>query len=764
MKASFQHVRLLGATLFPVRLILFLALFAWYLQVTVDLRCVFFAQNDLFLWNFRFFRDFLLVPGGLAAWLGELVLQACHFGWPGTLMLTAVAWLILISTMGFMKLLLPSGAGAMWMVPAIVLLVAHSRYDYPFSASIGAALAMAAASSYVRVLAHWREWRVLWFACLCALLYYAAGAAFYVFAFCVMVHEFYGPGRWWTKQGLIVGAIAGRFTVDAVLASFEPGTFYLHIPAALPFAEERSLDAVTVALFASFPLCALVLADRTAQRRGKNPDEVSPGTVEAGLVGASGRFRWAVVTVLFLAAVILAGRVAARPGIRTVLAMHDCADSQDWDELLRLATRVPPDLYSMYVVHDVNLALYHTGRMPFDMFSYRQFGSPFVLELQEGPYTLSIIDLEPFSLRRLGDFHLRLGRLNDAEYYVHESYVRHPSAECLRLLARIAMAKGQVEQARLFLNVLRDDLIYASWAEDWLRRLQQDPHFSDDAEIDMIRSVRLENEDIHQTAEFIPSSIIAGRTVSTREQIASLLRQNPQNRMAFEFLMAAHLVDTDVGAVATLLPEAATLSYSGMPPLYEEAAMIYVRASKDKQDSPDNRVVINGCAISEQTLDKIRQLDAATDSGRSDPQEISRVAEELGLAYFSFYYGRRGTDCVATPNAGDGGGDGGRASGLGRLVELAWSRRARRVDPCEPPSAYPPGLRRNGRAAKHCTAELRCRRAGNSLLCAGLWSRRHVSCGPFARRMCPDPTRAVEDALDAEPWQLDRRRDLYQGR
>ena len=642
VKASFQRVRLLGAALFPVRLILFLALFAWYLQVTVDPRCVFFAQKDLFLWNFRFFRDFLLVPGGLAAWLGELVLQACHFGWPGTLMLTAVAWLILISTMGFMKSLFPSGAGAMWMVPAIVLLVAHSHYDYLLSASVGAALAMAVAFSYVRIASHWREWRVLWFACLCALLYYAAGAALYVFAFCVMVYEFYRPGRWRTKLGLIVGAIAGRFTVDAVLASYDPGTFYLHIPAALPFAEERSLDAVTVALFASFPLCALLLADRTAQRRRKKPDRVSPNTVEAGSMGTSARLRWTVTTVLFVAAVILTGKVVARPGVRTVLAVHDCADNQRWDELLRLATRVPSDRYSMYVVHDVNLALYHTDRMPFDMFSYRQFGCPFVLERQEGPYTLSVIDLEAFSLRKLGDFHLRLGRVNDAEYYVHESYVRHPSAECLRLLARIAMAKGQVEQTRLFLNVLRDDFLYASWAKDWLRRLQQDPGFSGDAEIDRIRSLKLEDEDIHQTAEFIPSSIIAGRSVSSREQIASLSRQNPRNRMAFEYLMATHLVDTDVGAVAALLPEAAAFSYPGTPSVYEEAAMIYVRASGDKQDTSDGRVVINGCAISEQTLDKVRQLDEATNSGRSDSQAISRVAGELGLAYFSFYYGRRG--------------------------------------------------------------------------------------------------------------------------
>ncbi|MDD4270789.1 MAG: DUF6057 family protein [Pirellulales bacterium] len=642
-RAFLQRVPAPGAALFPPRLVLLLVLFAGHVQVVVDPRCVFFAQNDLFLWNFRFFRDFLLVPGGLTAWLGELLLQACHFGWPGTLMLTAIAWLMLAATIGFMKSVAPSGAGVMWTAPAVVLCIVHSHYDYHFSVSIGAALAMVAALVYVRGSTRGGAWPVVEFAGLCALLYYAAGIAFYVFALCVMIWEVYRPGRRWTILGLAAGAIVARFAVEGALALVDPGSFYLHVPPALPFAEERSLRAVAVALYASFPLCALLLADRESRRR-REPGQPRPGIVEAGLHGSArpgGRLGWLAVTTLVVAAAALAGRIAARPDVRTVLALHNGADGQRWDEVLRLGARVPPDLYSSYVVHDVNMALYETGRLPFDMFSYRQFGSPFVLETQIGPYTLSMIDLDAFTLRRLGDFHLRLGRVNDAEYYVHESFVRRPCAECLRLLARIAMVKGQVEQVRLFLCVLRDDLVYGSWAADWLKRLQQEPGLVGDAEIARIRSLGLAEEDIHQAAEFIPNTIIAGRSVSTREQVASLLRQNPRNRMAFEYLMAVHLVDTNVGAVAELLPKAADF-YPGTPPLYEEAAMIYARAGKDNPLAPDGAPAVNGCAISEQTLGRIRKLDEVIDSGRSSPAEIASAAEEVGLACFHFYYGRRG--------------------------------------------------------------------------------------------------------------------------
>ena len=60
---TLRQVRRLGSTLFPLRVVLFLVFFAWHLQAAVDPRCIFFAQNDLFLWNYRFLRDFLVVPG-----------------------------------------------------------------------------------------------------------------------------------------------------------------------------------------------------------------------------------------------------------------------------------------------------------------------------------------------------------------------------------------------------------------------------------------------------------------------------------------------------------------------------------------------------------------------------------------------------------------------------------------------------------------------------------------------------------------------------
>ncbi len=624
---------------FPAQLVLFLVVFAWQVQVAVDPRSLAFVHGELFLWNLRFFRDFLLAPGDLTQWLARAALEACHLGWPGTLILTAVACLILIPTREFFKILWPSQGGGAWMVSALVLIAIHGRYEYPISTSLGAAIAMIATVAYVGFVERCVRWRIVVFAGLSALVYYVGGAAFYVFVACAMIYELYRPGHWGVKVGCVLGAITGRFLIDAALNAFRPNWFFLHVPITTSFAAERSLDRLTFAMHASFPLIAALVADRAARRRQGTPaalgsNENRPGAAEEGF---KAWLRRTALTAGFVALAAFAGWATARPEVQTVLALHASADREEWDQVLRLGRRVAPQWYSQHVVHDVNMALYHVGRLPYDLFAYRQFASPVVVATHPGPNALLFLDLDAFALRKLGDFHFHLGRLNDAEYYVHESFVRRPSAECLRLLTRIALAKDEVDQARTFLNVLRDDWVFGAWAEDWLRRLQGAADVPADAEIDAVRRLRLVEEDIHHTAEFVANPIIAGRKVSTRKQIVSALAQNPHHRMAFEFLMAWYLIDARVTEAVALLPLAANFSYPAIPPLYEEAAMIHARVY-ERRKMADGPMQVYGCAISEDTLRKIRQLDAALGSKKADDKETARIAKELGLSYFDFYY------------------------------------------------------------------------------------------------------------------------------
>ena len=312
-----------------------------------------------------------------------------------------------------------------------------------------------------------------------------------------------------------------------------------------------------------------------------------------------------------------------------MLQLHFSADQERWDDVLRLASQVAPAQYSQYVTHDVHQALYHTGRLPYDMFAYPQLSEPFLLLTGIDPYRLY--------RRRICDFHLLLGRVNDAEFHASESFVNERTNHCLRQLARIAIVKGRVELARMFLTVLRDDLIDGPWADDCLQRLQADPTFNSDPEITQIRSQMVTADDIHYATAPLTAELL---TVSEPGQLSSLVRRDPPNRMAFEYTMARYLVIRNLEVVVQLLPQAAALKYPTLPPLYEEAAMIFAREYPEKVQQSEGGSVVNGCQISQQTVDKVRQLDALLGPGPTEPAAISRVADEVGLAYFRYYYGR----------------------------------------------------------------------------------------------------------------------------
>ena len=176
-------------SLFPPRVVLFVVLFAWYLCAVVDLRLVFLARDMLFLWNVRYFTDFLGQPGSLLEWTDKLLVQLCYHGWPAAIAIAAAAWLLLVSTIGLMNALGRAQIGGTWVIPGILLVSLYSGYLFPTSVIVGLALAVTAANAWCRMPAC-RPWlRLLLFVAVSAVLYYVAGEAYYCFAACCAIHE-----------------------------------------------------------------------------------------------------------------------------------------------------------------------------------------------------------------------------------------------------------------------------------------------------------------------------------------------------------------------------------------------------------------------------------------------------------------------------------------------------------------------------------------------------------------------------------------------
>jgi hypothetical protein len=202
------------------------------------------------------------------------------------------------------------------------------------------------------------------------------------------------------------------------------------------------------------------------------------------------------------------------------------------------------------------------------------------------------------------------------------------------------MIKNQPIDAQVVLNILRNDLVWGRWAERYLQRLADDPNLADDEEIRQSRALMIVKDDLGVISSVGPQMTY---NVDIGAVLFDLLKRNPENRMAFEYLMAIRLCSCNVAAVVQLFPFLDGLSYQATPPLYEEAAMVYLLRHPEEATNVGSTVFFRGRKISESTLRECHAFSAiAARNGGLNEKTEAAVARELGNSYFyHFFFGSR---------------------------------------------------------------------------------------------------------------------------
>ena len=638
----------IGIALFPTRVVLFTAFFAWYLYAMVDVRLTFQVRGKLFLWNLHYFTDFLGYPGSLLEWADSLLVQLCHYGWPGVIALAAIMWLLLVSTIGLMNTLGRATVGGTWVIPGIGLMALYGQYNVHTSAIVGMALAMTAANGWCRVPVRQLWFRLVLFVVVSAVLYYVAGGAYYCFAACCLVHEAFVKKRRLETEFLLLVAVGVKFAVDVVLDYFNPASRYFQMPSINSY-KTAILDWRVILLYLYFPMCALFIVFRQSvgdsmkrllhrfiksngkknskeRCKGKNHEKSVVSERTFMWKNVFGRYRWIAGTFFVMSLAATVGYYSVDRDLKAYLEIDYCAEHEMWNDVLAKARNLPPRLYQAYVNHDVNLALYHTGRLPYDMFSYIQANMPL--------FYLDQIPIQSL-YRKPCDLLLALGRVNEAELVALELQQINPTSGTLKRLALVKMIKHQPAAASVFLNVLRDDLTWDHWAEAYLQRLATDPDLASDEEIQQKRRLMISEDDVYLV---VTNNSRGELSVDYRVMLLNLLKNNGKNRMAFEYLMVIDLLTRDVESVVESFAYLDNFSYSAIPPIYEEAALIYSINHPVEFKTNGSEVSFRGRRISEASLTRYRRFkEIVAPYGGPNESAKSAVARELGDSYF-FYY------------------------------------------------------------------------------------------------------------------------------
>jgi hypothetical protein len=586
----------------------------------------------VFFTGWFFLKGFLVYPGGPVEYVAAFLSQGYYYSWLGALIITLTALLIYLGMRILITLVGGGHSKVISYIPAIGLLIIYNRYHHPLAMFLALLTAVWLLLLYGKICVRIGAVRCLLFLVMFAVLYYIAGGASLLFAVLAGFYEVF------VRRKLFFG---GFYLLFGFVGSWLIGVYILElkiIDACLyltPFHWKDKLGTVpiledfakstTMCLYffipvvvMSIPLWRRLVKNMASLGRTESGEPGKSSVIKKTLqylrIGRAGRVTQTAVLIVITTASLFFSFDSGRKGFIHLLYF---TDHEMWYSVLEQGRKIPTGTYDIFVNHYVNLALYHTGRFSYDMFSYRQ-------QMR----SLFAVQTQPMRLSNSSgsNIFMELGLMNLAEKQTHECLENTGSyPPFLKRLAMINIVKGRVETARVFLRVLGKDLIYGRQAKDIMRRLDADPQLSGDDEVELLRSIMSVEDWIAHVKGIEENSLLR------------LLERNRHNRMAFEYLMAHYLLTGRPKKVAANIGRLDDFDYKGIPRHYEEAILLHKDITREEVD-------LHGRYISGETLERLYKFKRIYNRLKDDVRAAGNALRaDFGDSYF-FYYVFYGTE------------------------------------------------------------------------------------------------------------------------
>ena len=298
---------------------------------------------------------------------------------------------------------------------------------------------------------------------------------------------------------------------------------------------------------------------------------------------------------------------------RQIVLMNYLARQKQWSDVLEVGKRLPKRIHSIYCNHDINRALYHSGRLGYDMFCFPQDHHALLLTHEAEESSMTQL--------KLCDTFIEMGNVDYAEKLASEFLVdRGAAGIVLEKLAWISIIKEQEQTSQVYLNALKKDLIYRHRADAMLNGLKHGFKGAEAATIRRIRSCRRRTRDGRLYIE------------SIEEMLTGLLERNPHNKMAFEYLMSCYLLAGQLERIVANMGQLNELGYEDVPILYEEAMLLY-HALRSQ------RLNLSELNIKRQTFERYTRFVTLCNAMQGPKRKVvlQQLFQEFGSSYF-FYY------------------------------------------------------------------------------------------------------------------------------
>ena len=225
--------------------------------------------------------------------------------------------------------------------------------------------------------------------------------------------------------------------------------------------------------------------------------------------------------------------------------------TEQWNKIIEHAEKKPAT--SPLGVSSVNLALSQTGQLPDRLFEFYQNGAEGLFPAFTRDMTSPVSTSEVF---------YRLGMVNDAERYMFEAQEAIPnfrkSARLTRRIAECEIINGNYEVAAKLLRRLQKTLFYSNWANQTMALLGNEKAINRHPVYGKLRKYREKKQDF----------LFSDREMD--QMLGLLFLNDKSNKMAYEYLMCYVLLQRDFNKFMQYYPLGRFVGYDHIPRSFQE--------------------------------------------------------------------------------------------------------------------------------------------------------------------------------------------------
>lgn len=225
--------------------------------------------------------------------------------------------------------------------------------------------------------------------------------------------------------------------------------------------------------------------------------------------------------------------------------------TEQWDKIIEKAEKKPAT--TPLSVSCVNLALSQKGMLADRLFEFYQNGG-------EGLFPTFTRDMiSPVST---AEIFFRLGMVNDAERYMFEAQEAIPnyrkSARLTRRIIECEIINGNYKVAAKLLRRLQKTLFYSNWANQTMALLGNEKAINQHPIYGKLRKYREKKQDF----------LFSDREMD--QMLGLLFLNDNHNRMAYEYLMCYELLQRDMEKFMQYYPLGRFVGYDHIPRTFQE--------------------------------------------------------------------------------------------------------------------------------------------------------------------------------------------------